>query len=144
MRADFGRVLVDVDSIEKAASWAIWGKIWHEFDGQQFPAWGWNDMVVPYLTALAQGVRDASDGRRAQVMFFDGPFWIRIQGVANALELEPGGGGSDVPSCVTDRVSLSSAVLDAGRLVVEACECKGWGEDDDVRRLRSALQLLSL
>lgn len=87
--------------------------------------------------------RDASDGRRAQVMFFDGPFWIIIQGKGNALELEPGGGGAGVPSCVLDRASVSSAVLDAGRLVLEACERRGW-EDDDVRQLRLALQRIPI
>jgi len=142
MRADFGRVLVHVDSLEKAASGAIWGNVWLELDGQPFPHWRWNDMVVPYLTALAQGVRDASDGRQVQVMFFDGPYWIKIGQKGNDLELEPGGGGADAPPCVIDRASVSSAVREAGRLVLAACESKGWA-DDDVRRLRLALQRLS-
>ncbi|MGC0400991.1 hypothetical protein RKD27_003635 [Streptomyces sp. SAI-126] len=133
---------MDVDSFEKAASGAIWGNVWHEFCGWSFPHRGWNDMVVPYLTALAQGVQDASDGRPAQVMFFDGPFWIKIHGTGSALQLEPGGEGIDDLSFVTDRESLSSAALDAGRLVLVVCESRGW-EDDDVRRLRVALHRLS-
>ena len=100
-------------------------------------------MVVPYLTALAQGVRDASDGRQVQVMFFDGPFWIKIGQKGSGLELAPGGGGVDTPACVMDSASVSSAVLDAGQLVLEARQSKGW-DDDDVRRLRLALQRLSL
>ena len=137
------QVFVDVESLEKSASGATWGNVWHEFDGHPFPHWRWNDMVVPYFTALAQGVRDACSGRQVQVMFFDGPFWIKIGRMGGDLELVPGGGGADVPSCVTDRASVSSAVLAAGRLVLQACEGKGW-DDDDVRRLRSSLQRLSL
>ncbi|MFD7134520.1 hypothetical protein, partial [Streptomyces sp. NPDC059894] len=94
--------------------------------------------VVPYLTALAQGVEDARTGRPARVMFFDGPFWVDLRVKGDTVELAPGGGGADGPPCTVESVTLSSGVLEAGQRVVTTCEREGW-IDDDVRALRSAL-----
>ncbi|MFI0504332.1 hypothetical protein ACH3WN_16055 [Streptomyces albogriseolus] len=137
------RVFVGGESLERAGSGAIWGNVWLEFDGKSFPHWRWNDMVVPYLTALTEGVEDASAGGAARVMFFDGPFWVDIRAKAGALEVSPGGGGADLPSCIEETTSLAADVLAVGRLVVERCESEGWGDDDDVRALRSALRRLA-
>lgn len=139
-----GRVLmfrtsVDVESLEKAASGAIWGAVWHEFEGQAFPERRWNDMVVPYLTALALGVRDAGEGRPGEVLFFDGPYRIEVRPQGDVLEIVPGGPGVDIASCAVERVTLWSGVREAGQLVLEACERSGWGDDHDVRQLRSSL-----
>ncbi|MEQ8144695.1 hypothetical protein [Streptomyces sp. OP7] len=102
-----------------------------------------NDMVVAYLTTFTQRVEGAAYGRPARVMFSDGPFWVDIRAKADAVEVSPGGEGVDLPSCTEEAVYLTADVLAAGRLVIERCESEGWGGDDDVRALRSALQRLA-
>ncbi|MET7780940.1 hypothetical protein ABZT28_35265 [Streptomyces sp. NPDC005388] len=133
---------MEIESLEKAASGAIWGNVWHEFDGQYFPHWRWNDMVIPYFTALAQGAGNAIDGHRVQAMFFDGPFSIEIVPESGSLQLVPQG-ASGVPACAIESATLSSSVVDTGLLLLEACERSGWADDNDVRQLKAALRRLS-
>jgi hypothetical protein len=36
------------------------GKVWHQFDGRQFPDWGWDETVVP----LSHGAGARRKGRQ--------------------------------------------------------------------------------
>ncbi|WP_406374561.1 hypothetical protein OG788_30825 [Streptomyces sp. NBC_00647] len=131
------RTFIETDSLERASSGAIWGNVWHEMDGMHFPHGGWNDMIVPYVTALAEGVCEALSGGKAEVDFFDGPLGVemlpvgpRIRIVAIVPEGSPG-----LAPCCTGRADLAADVLKQGELLLDACEQRGWSLDNDVRRL---------
>lgn len=110
------RTFIETDSLERASSGAIWGNVWHEMDGMHFPHGGWNDMIVPYVTALAEGVCEALSGGKAEVDFFDGPLGVemlpvgpRIRIVAIVPEGSPG-----LAPCCTGRADLAADVLKQG------------------------------
>ena len=131
------RTFIETDSLERASFGTIWGNVWHEMDGMHFPHGGWNDMIVPYVTALAEGVGEVLSGGKAEVDFFDGPLAVemlsvgpRIQIVAIVPEGSPG-----LAPCYTGRADLAADVLKQGELLLDACEQRGWSLDSDVRRL---------
>ncbi|MGW2785972.1 hypothetical protein ACWC3X_32775 [Streptomyces populi] len=130
-----------MESLEKAKSGAIWGNVWHELEGQYFPHRRWNDMIVPYVTALAHGVFEAVQGRKAHVEFFDGPYSIEMLPVAPRIQIvlkgDPGFTSSEL-----EKGDLASDVAKAGKRLLDACQQRGWGLDDDVRQLKLILERL--
>lgn len=133
--------LVEVESLERARSGAIWGNVWHEFSGQSFPHRRWNDMIIPYVVAFAHGVHSALNGKGSQVMFFDGPFSVQIVPDGPVVRLTPEG-GPGLLGCEVEAGELSSKVVRVGNQLIEACGQRGWAGDDDVRQLESAVRNL--
>ena len=61
------------------------GGVWLNVGDAPFPQERWNDFVHVVLASAVQALTHASVGRMAAIHFFDGPFEVRIAGVANGL-----------------------------------------------------------
>ncbi|WRZ90469.1 hypothetical protein OHB54_16150 [Streptomyces sp. NBC_01007] len=131
------RTFVETDSLERTSSGTIWGDVWHEIEGQEFPHWRWNDMIVPYVTALAEGVCEAGSGRKAEVDFFDGPYAVQMLPVGPRIQIVPivPEGAPGLAPCHMGQADLAGDVVKQGDLLLDACEQRGWSLDSDVRRL---------
>ncbi|MFB7999796.1 hypothetical protein ACFC4G_44305 [Streptomyces sp. NPDC056002] len=131
---------VNVDSLELAKSGSIWGDVWISFPEEEFPHENWNDMVIPYLAALAECLRAVMvSGISRQVSFYDGPYSIHVApGRGAAILLKPEGGlvvkGVEVPSAV-----LVAQLVECGDRLIAACNKRGWSANRDVRQLQDAL-----
>lgn len=111
------RTFVEVESMERTDSGTVWGNVWHELEGQYFPSYGWNDLIVPYVTALAHGVYEVAYGRRAEVYFFDGPCSVEMLPAAPRIQIELKGSSSfisgeiEYDDLVSDVASAGNACL---------------------------------
>lgn len=61
------------------------GGVWLNVGDAPFPQERWNDFVHVVLASSVQALTHASLGRMATIHFFDGPFEVRISGVANGV-----------------------------------------------------------
>ncbi|MER5472482.1 hypothetical protein [Streptomyces sp. NPDC002685] len=127
-----------MESLERTNSGTIWGNVWHELEGQYFPHRGWNDMIVPYVTALADGVCEVAYGRSADVDFFDGPYSIELLPKAPRIQVVLKGAPGSI-SGEMEYGDLVSDVARAGKRLLDVCQQRGWSLDDDVRQLKLIL-----
>ncbi|MEY2248891.1 hypothetical protein AB8A21_39235 [Streptomyces sp. BF23-18] len=120
--------------MERTDSGTVWGNVWHELEGQYFPSYGWNDLIVPYVTALAHGVYEVAYGRRAEVYFFDGPCSVEMLPAAPRIQIELKGSSSFISGEI-EYDDLVSDVASAGKRLLDACQQRGWSLDEDFRQL---------
>ncbi|MFK4148206.1 hypothetical protein [Streptomyces sp. NPDC004065] len=129
----------DVESLDLARSGSIWGDVWIEISGYPFPEANWNDMPVAFLLELLDAVSFVrhAKGRRRTVRFFDGPFWIDLVGRGDdAVSVSANAHGTGVGATISAQDMTRSLRAVRTRLI-RACLARGWGEQMDVRRLRT-------
>ncbi|MFI6156714.1 hypothetical protein ACIBCA_29000 [Kitasatospora sp. NPDC051170] len=131
-------VFCDIETLDLARSGSIWGDVWINIDGFDFPESNWNDMPLAFLVELLDAIADVRrrEGDR-RVRFFDGPFWVDLSGQGDGtVSISTNAPGGDKQVTVSARDISRS--LEAIRVnVVRACLGRGWGEHLDVRRLQA-------
>lgn len=136
-------IQIETESLERAASGAIWGNMWLAVDGVAFPEPYWNDIVVAYCAALSRAahhcIRYEEEGF---VCFYDGPFSVTLSPVVGRVKIQALGEGAEV-ECELPRAALCERMISAMKPLLAECELRGWSQDLDVRRLRRAVELLS-
>lgn len=132
---------VDTTSLESARSGVIWGAVWWELGDQRFPEFKWNDLAVAVAVETLVAIRDVFDGAnlRRRVRFFDGPFWVDFTrdrtdefSIAFGEKLTVGSDGFEFGKTTRQIQAVCHNLL-------TECKARGWGEQDDVRRLASVL-----
>ncbi|WP_162929152.1 hypothetical protein [Streptomyces sp. YIM 130001] len=126
-------------SLDRARSGAIWGDIWVDMSGYAYPESHWNDMAVALLVELLDAVEslDGASDKQARVRFFDGPFWIDLAGRGDgALHLSVRIDGVERQEAV-DLGELRESLKRVGGELATACVGRGWGDEQEVRRLQA-------
>jgi hypothetical protein len=127
---------IDMNSLEKAASGVIWGSVWLEIEGADFPEANWSDLAVAFAVDILKAVRTIHcRGYAQRIQFFDGPFWVELeQPGADAIVISTNQGVTGRYSSEEIRGFVNQ--LEAtSRQLVRACRDKGWAGQADVRNL---------
>ena len=122
------------------------GRLYIRWDRGSFPDEQWSDFPAVILTWWIEGITELVTGRRTyfECLFMDGPFAFELHGSGyDSCRISWHGKDLDHPiDVVSSRTLLESAVA-AGRLVVQECHARGWG-DADLERLESAIARSSI
>jgi hypothetical protein len=135
----------DMWSSEVSSSGSVWGPIWIEADGDQFPEDRWDDMPVALLVEFARAASILRVGSSETVRFFDGPFSVifRQSDLDNVDILMDGAKRRPDISTTVDRGEWLAAIHRAGRDMYRDCLQLGWSEESDVRRLGMSMDSLN-
>ena len=130
----------DADSLEISNSGTIWGGVWIEVGGEEFPQAGWNDMPVAFTVELGIALTHVGESDSSiHVRFYDGPFWVMVGGsVTGQLVLTLGGPREKKVMTLPAVEAVESFVSTASGLLDE-CHARGWGGNRDVVRLEGVV-----
>ena len=112
------------------------GDIWLVIEEQAFPMLGWNDFVVPIVTAFADALLRLLGGAERQVVsFMDGPYAVELARTSpSTLEVRAfqrrARGRSVVKMCgETALRPFVEDVVAQARAIVEVCRTREWSND---------------
>lgn len=139
-------IVVETDQLRKSAYGRIWGPIWLAYSElEAFPDEGWDDIVLPILTAWINALIGFSQRNTgsATVYFMDGPFRaaLELSGTDVSIELlsDRFRDGESCGMFTSDlRWMLSNATAE-GAKVLHELRVRGWDVGDDADALRSAV-----
>jgi hypothetical protein len=132
-------VVLDDDSLERAQSGTVWGRVYFETGDEFFPERGWTDMAIAFLNAwLAALLRIASGSvQQERVCFMDGPFELVLSATNSGLVDVGLIHKEDIVRTTKAAIKelLQDAVLN-GKNLLRTCDQRGWQDQDrDIRTL---------
>ena len=133
---------ISTERMEITNSGTVWGDVWVHIDGHAYPEVGWNDLPVAFAIELITAVREvASRPGKAEVRFFDWPFWIVFETADDGACSIRSSFGDEVALAPVEFARVVGRVDSVARSLAHACISKGWGDQIDVRRLTALVQL---
>jgi hypothetical protein len=120
------------------------GAIWMDFNGEPFPADGWNDLIVVvtgwWVGALLRLV--SGERSRENVPFMDGPYSVEVSiDPSRMLRFRGLRSGRQTASCEELARDFIPALIAQSRALLYACRQQGFCSKD-VEELQFQLKLL--
>ncbi|MCX4883527.1 hypothetical protein [Streptomyces sp. NBC_00847] len=128
------RLRCDLETLDMARSGAIWGGVWIEAGGEAFPHADWNDMPVAFIAELGIALTGLgrSDSSSRKVRFYDGPFWMMVDGsIAGQLVLTLGE-PREKKVMTFPAVQVVESFISTASELLDACHARGWASNRDI------------
>lgn len=132
-------------SVERSQG-ATTGVLWLELSGTPFPAVGWNDFVIPIMSALVEAAASlvVGDGGPHPIHFMQGPYLLELELEPDALKLRglrTDRGQGFVASSRVPAIDFAQEVLLAGEAALNASGQVGSPGLDEARLKQGLLRL---
>ena len=74
------KITTNWDTVDVTQSGNVFGEIFFEYDGKQFPDAKWTDFLVVILGWWSKSLMDLMDGvaEKAELLFMDGPYLVKV------------------------------------------------------------------